>query len=273
MAGPTFICPGVQKAGTTWLNAQLKEHPDFWMPPQKEMDYLGDFPTSREKYRERLPKVMAKLAGKKKAEDRRAWWELFNSPWSLDKYPKLFELAGDKLSGDISPKYALMSADDVRRTAAMLPEAKIVILLRDPVDRAWSQARYAVSRGKGKDLPPDEQFERMVELATSEKRLERGEYVRLIRDWSEAFGKDKVFIGFYDDLKDDPRALLDAILAFLGASPTPAEQEAGLGEVVNRGAKSVSCPPEVRETLAKHYAPMLAELATMLPEPRPAWVK
>ena len=263
MSGPTFICPGAQKAGTTWLHQQLKTHPDFWMPPQKEVDYLAPFPNSRAKYAERLEKVRAKLQGKPKLQWRLDWWEYFTSDWALERYPGLFDLAGDKFSGDVSPSYSTMSAEEIAKAAEIVPWAKIVILLRDPVERAWSHARHTVTRGPKNDLPEPERIEAMVKFATSERCLANGDYVTIIRNWQAAFGEDQVHVGFYDDLVNKPAEMMNGILDFLGAPHFPKEQEAELKNVANHG-ESYPCPPELRKSLELHYAPMLEELGELI---------
>lgn len=271
MRGPTFICPGAQKAGTTWLHQQLKAHPDFWMPPQKEVDYLAPFPNSRKKYSERIQKVRANVADKPNAQWRLKWWEYFTSDWALEKYPGLFDLAGEKFSGDVSPNYSTMSAEEIVRAAEIVPEAKIVILLRDPVERAWSHARHTVTRGPKNDLPEAERIEAMVTFATSKRCLANGDYLTIIRNWRAVFGDERVHIGFYDDLVEKPAEMINNILDFLDAPHVPAEQQAALREVANKG-NSYSCPPELRQKLEECYKPMVMELQTLLDKKNlPIW--
>src|SRR5690606_23932940 len=121
----------------------LKTHPDFRMPPVKELDYLADMPATRQKimarYKKERPNCHPAIAD---------WWDLFASDRSLDKYPDI--IASDKISGDISPNY--IYADEAAPNASVIvPNAKIVIFLRDPVDRAWSHARM-VAKEQGRDL-------------------------------------------------------------------------------------------------------------------------
>ncbi|MEM9740216.1 MAG: sulfotransferase [Pseudomonadota bacterium] len=273
MTGPTFICPGAQKAGTTWLHKTLQEHPDFWMPPQKEVDYLAEFPKSREKYGVRLAAVEERWANRPKNQWRVDWWRLFTSEWNLDKYGELFAPAGAKLSGDVSPNYSMMSAQEVMRAASVAPEAKIVILLRDPVARAWSHARHVVFRGPKADLPEDERQAATEQFAMSKRCLGNGDYVSIINAWRSAFGSEKVFVGFYDDLATQPQLLLSQILAFLGANAPPTREDDEIGAVVNQGT-SMSCSEETLTALKAHYAPMVEQLRTMLPEQgSPDWLK
>ncbi len=253
--GPTFITPGAQKSGTTWLNKQLRAHPDFWMPPQKEMDYLFFMPPSRKKYLERLPKVMLTLE-QKNNEQAIEWWKLFASEWSLEKYSQLFLPAGDKFSGDISPNYARMNAEAIERAAKFAPNSKIVILLRDPVERAWSHARYTIERGSDKSLPVEERIAKMAKFAKSENCLLMGDYPRLVQNWRGAFGRDATYVAFYDDIVNKPMELMNGILSFLGAPPMPPALEKTASDVVNRGPQ-YNCPDELKSDLKDMYSSMI----------------
>ncbi|MDK3074536.1 sulfotransferase [Sedimentitalea sp. JM2-8] len=271
MQGPSFICPGAQKSGTTWLQAQLRRHPQFWMPPQKEVDYLAEYPTSREKYAARLPNVLKRFPDNKNGAARADWWRLFTSDWSLDKYTRLFEPAGDRLSGDVSPNYSRLTTEEVARAARLVPDARVVILLRDPVSRSWSYARHMVTRGPKKDLPPQRRAAAMEKFALSERCYEHSNYVRILSDWQAAFGRDRVHVAYYDDLQARPVAMLNGILAFLGADPVPQEQQEMLNKAVNVG-EHVDCPEDLLRRLTEVFAPMLANLDALLPAgERPGW--
>jgi hypothetical protein len=199
------------------------------------------------------------------------WWRLFVSDWTLEKYRQLFAPAGDLFSGDVSPSYSSMTAEEVQRAAEIVPDAKIVLLLRDPVERAWSHARHAVTRGPKNDLPDADRVAAMVQFALSKKCLANGDYVRIAGDWSAAFGPDRVHLAFYDDLVTRPVELMNGILAFLGAPPMPPSQAETLHEVANQG-QAYACPPELRRTLQAHYQPMIDVFRTQYPSLHmPAW--
>ena len=112
-AGPDFICIGAQKAGTTWLYWQLSAHPDFWMPPRKEIHYFNErgnrpiktwWRTRDERdllFQEKLQSLSAQF-----------WLDLTN-------YGQLFAAKESLLSGDITPAYS------------MLPDEIIAMVLRD----------------------------------------------------------------------------------------------------------------------------------------------
>ena len=67
-----IICPGAQKAGTTWLYKALKAHPEFNMPTVKELTYLCDYPQKRARHIERYEKSKTSMT-----PEERAWWQIF----------------------------------------------------------------------------------------------------------------------------------------------------------------------------------------------------
>src|SRR4051794_30739459 len=117
--GPDFICIGAQKAGTGWLYEQLRSHPDFWMPPLKEVHYfdrLGrDRPTRGNEVDDRV-----KAARKASRDSRDVHFldvmEELRSKQEIDMelYARLFEAKGSLLSGDITPGYSILAEEIVR---------------------------------------------------------------------------------------------------------------------------------------------------------------
>lgn len=274
MRGPTFICPGAQKSGTTWLNAQLKLHPEFRMPPQKEVDYLDRYESSRRKYAQRFKNNREKL---ERSADRLAWWEFFTSDWDIQKYPELFAFAGDKMTGDVSPNYSLLSQEAIDRAATLVPEARIILLFRDPVDRAWSHARHhtkhmAEGRGIEDPMSPEDSLAETVAFAQSNRCVRYTRYTKMLRHWQGAFGADQVFVGYYDDLVERPETLLNNILSFLDAGPVGGAQKEALSRIVNKG-ESAACPPELRATLTDLFAPEVKRLRQRVPAGElPQWL-
>src|SRR6476660_1146062 len=108
VTGPDFICIGMPKAGTGWFYDQLSHHPDFWMPPAKELHYL-DRPVPKLKNSVRLLEtwdVIARRGGRRGL----AWGEreraflvdaaaCAGQPMNIERYAALFRHKGDFLSG------------------------------------------------------------------------------------------------------------------------------------------------------------------------------
>src|SRR5207237_32068 len=144
--GPDFICVGMPKAGTGWLYDQLQYHPDFWMP-LKEIDYLDQsFPKmkharrwlEREKGREQRRNPKRPLPGISELSFLEEASACQGKPRDIERYAALFRHKDQKLSGDISPSYSRLEEDVISDIARRLPAVKIILLVRDPVSRAWS---------------------------------------------------------------------------------------------------------------------------------------
>src|SRR4029450_1013981 len=137
-ARPDFLCIGAHKGGTTWLYQQLDWHPDFWMPPVKELHYFDQLgrvqraspPRCRD---ERDLRFLVQIKS------------LSSEPhMDLENYARLFEPKGSLLSGDISPNYSTLSNDVIRRVVRYFPKLKVIFLARDPVERVWSHLSMEV---------------------------------------------------------------------------------------------------------------------------------
>jgi len=185
---PTFLGIGSMRCGSTWLYEVLKCHPDVQMSSAKEMDFFF------------MPQMLQ---------------------YDLDWYAAHFEpLNGSKpksIRGEISPRYARLKPWHVRQIAKLLPDLRIVLTVRHPIERVWSQTLFDFGRLQGRDL-------RKVSLAEFLRQLERprsrlsSDYSRTIQTWSGAFGKKAVFVGLFNELRDDPEGYVNAVLRHIGAS-------------------------------------------------------
>ena len=131
-ARPDFLCIGVHKGGTTWLYQQLDSHPDFWMPPFKELHYL-----------DQLSRVQRSSSPRCRDDRDRRFLENINSlsakpGLDFEYYARLFEPKGTLFSGDISPNYSTLNNKVIRRVVRYFPNLKVICLARDPVERLWS---------------------------------------------------------------------------------------------------------------------------------------
>ncbi len=233
MALPDFLVAGVPKAGTTALHAALSRHPGLYMSPIKEPKFfLTDGPPPAKggpgdalTYREHV--------------------------WRRDRYEALFDAAPPgALRGESTPLY-LYDRAALRRIRGLIPAAKLIVVLRDPVERAHSNWTHLWSAG----LEPVGDFVRAC--AAEERRIAAGwasfwHYTRLGRygeqlDYAfSLFAREQVLVLRYRRLVDEPAATLDRICAFLGV-------RAGvLGEIPR---ENVTAHPE--RTLA-HRAVSLA---------------
>ena len=209
--GPDFLCVGAQKAGTSWLYKQLSVHPDFWMPPRKELHYLNQpghvsfIPVPRNRD-ERDPLFFENLRRLRA-----------NHGLDLAGYGQLFVGKGSQISGDITPAYCMLPDQVIARVMRSFPRLKVIFLARDPVERAWSQLSMDIRLGviPAFDVTDSEAVVRHV-LRPSIL------HVPILAESSPGGGRMFRWVSsmsLFDDLENDPVQLGNAIIAFLGGNP------------------------------------------------------
>ena len=211
-ARPDFLCVGVHKGGTTWLYQQLDSHPDFWMPPLKELHYF-----------DQLSRVQRPSSPRCRDERDRRFLENINDlsakPYiDFEHYGQLFEPKGSLLSGDISPNYSTLRNKIVRQIVRYFPKLKVIFLARDPVERVWSHLSMEVHyhQIEAFDVSDIDEVNRNL--------LRRGLLLRsypsaVVARWKRYVDPDRFRIYFFDDLQRNPTELRRSILGFLGADP------------------------------------------------------
>ena len=206
---PQFVIAGAPKAGTTALHAALATHPGLYLSPVKEpKSYLTDGrPPPRDGQR-----------GPGDAHSAGEW------RWRREEYLRLFDGApAGTVRGESTPFYLYDRAAHAR-LAADVPGLKVIVVVRDPVDRAVSNFVHLRADG----LEPEPDFLTAVRL--EEQRIEAGwapfwhyrglsRYGAQLRDLYRHVPRENVFLLRYRQLVDSPRETLDRVSAFLGVAP------------------------------------------------------
>ena len=207
---PGYLVIGAQKAGTTTLEHYLDRHPEIGGPYRKEVHYF----------------------------DINAW----RSPrWYLGHFP-LKRSGGPRLAGEASPYY-LFHPVAHERAHRLLPDVRLVVLLRDPVARAVSHYNHSRRRGL-ENLPLEEAVEREPErLAGEEERLRdpralsgphrhwsyvsRGRYAEQLERWLSVYPREQLHVVIAEEFFARPAEVYRDVLRFLGVSDVdPGEIEA-----------------------------------------------
>src|SRR5437764_13736666 len=211
-ACPDFLGVGAQKAGTSWLYRQLEPHPDFWMPPVKELHYLDNLNRTK------------RHGPPRSNDDRDACFVesikdmSMRSHIDLDRYGRLFCHKGRLLSGDISPAYSTLSDEIIERAVDHFPNLKVVFLARDPVERAWSQLSMGVRLGMINKFDATDPEEVICNLLNPGVLI-RSHPSKIVARWKRYVRPENFRIYFFDDLKENPAELRRSILRFLGGDP------------------------------------------------------
>ena len=217
---PNFFIAGAPKAGTTSLYSYLDQHPEVYMSAIKEPNFFA------EEIREENfdPKTRRQMA-----RDQRNLRKFLSGPMhdkrfggivtEWEHYCRLFSNAGSELAlGEASVCY-LWSPTAPDRIAARIPNAKILVLLRDPAERAYSQYLHGLSNG-AIHWSFQEHIQRNLRHGSTQfcvhyPFLEFGLYAEQLRRYQERFGQN-VWVGFHQDFEDRPLEIYGDICRFLG---------------------------------------------------------
>ncbi|MEQ9667107.1 sulfotransferase family protein [Coleofasciculus sp. G2-EDA-02] len=208
MTLPNFFIIGAPSSGTTSLYYYIKQHPQVFMCSVKEPHFLsfGD--------------KEFKLIASDEYEQRKYKID------TLEKYEALFQEVSDEIAiGEASTSYLWYSSSIPAQIKQLVPHAKIIALLRDPVSRAYSN----YIRSLKVNIEPITNFAEA--LKQEPLRIEnnsspsciyksKGFYYEHLKHYFEVFDKDKIMICLYDDLKDKPERLMENIFRFLGVDST-----------------------------------------------------
>jgi hypothetical protein len=194
-----FLVVGAQKAGTTTLWNLLRDHPQIWLPDAKEAPFFSHT-------------------------------EVYERGWA--SYLQRLEVPGEGvLRGTVTPHYMQGWHDTSTRSVAeriahVLPGVRLVVLLRDPVERARSQHAMTVARGRERrdadralreSLRPDALRRGRIAPDDTNTYVVQGEYGRILGEYLGFFPRAALHIELSDTLSRDPRGVVRRVLRFLGA--------------------------------------------------------
>ncbi|HML16074.1 MAG TPA: sulfotransferase [Bryobacteraceae bacterium] len=308
---PNFFLVGAPKAGTTALYCYLGQHPRIYTSPMKEPNFFAaevreenfDSAVRRSLAREeaRLSAFLSGPMQKKRFGGIVADWE---------DYLRLFAQARDELAvGEASVCY-LWSQTAPVRIAEKIPGAKILIMLRNPVDRAFSQYLHGVGNGSirwsFREHIRRNLRQRSGVFSLAYPFLEFGLYAEQVTRYRELFAEN-VWVSLYDDFVERPADILREICRFLGvdaafpfktgaremeaqvpriaaagwlkrsgwwqagASVTPAKLRPLIRKLLMHRPTRLRMEPADREYLANFYRDDLRKLATLLDRDLSRW--
>jgi hypothetical protein len=232
---PEVLCIGAQKGGTTWLYRNLRQHPGVFLPPDvKEVHYFD---------------------------------LLFQE--KLSEYARVFAAGGDRVKCDITPNYGRLRAARIRFIRSVMPDVRLIFLMRDPVERAWSQALMdLVTRtGRSYEQVPAKEF---YAHFRSPRIQQNGLYTRLLTRWLSIFPERQLLVGFVEDLHERPRELLGRIFRHIGVSQEVDWSGFPYDRRIHRGP-AIPLPDSYRRCLEEIFAEEIERLATRFGGPAQGW--
>ena len=262
---PNFLCIGSQKSGTTWLYENLKQHPEIWLTPVKEIhffDYYLYHPSPfrprfytrrwREQFRSEAKHFLSSCNFSKLK------WNVkfFFKPHTTEWYSSIFEPGREKITGDITPAYSTLDINQVSYIHELMPNAKIIFLMRNPIDRAWSQVKMLAEENNLNLNNISREF--IFKTINSKRQILRGDYKRTLYNW-QTYYKEQFFIGFFEEITERPEDFLVRLCRFLEIDASREIVPETIRDKINIGV-NLSVPSDVAHYLAKMYYEDIKEL-------------
>jgi hypothetical protein len=294
---PHFLGIGAPRCGTSWTFKMLRLHPQLWMP-WKEIHYfdsvdpgtdsgyamqdrafrlklgwryiawrlaLRTIPGARALARRYLPLQAADAPGYR--------WSarfLFGSA-SLAWYRGLFREGAERglCCGEITPAYFMLSAPAITRLARDLDATRAFLILRNPLDWAWSGI-CKDARDAGLD-PAAMTVEELIARCPAPEQRGRADFGGNLGRWLDCFPRERLFIGFYDDIEAGPLEFLERLCDFLGVSAVPRRVRELVQARVNSSARDLMMPAAVARHVAARFAGQAEIMAKLAGGPALRW--
>lgn len=210
MTMPNFLLIGAAKSGTSSLYYYLKQHPQIYMPASRDQKE-PDFFTLEGESRERIGPY--------------GTFEMRNAITDIESYRSLFEGVTDEIAiGEASTSY-IYSVKAPQRIHHYIPDAKIIAILRDPAERAYSHFLFSSSNGReplndfAKTLQAEDwRVENNWSFQWHHKR--RGFYYVQLQRYFDLFDPRQIKVYLYEDLRSNPAELMQDVFNFLGVDET-----------------------------------------------------
>ena len=266
---PDFVGIGAQKAGTTWLHRNLKAHPGIFMP-RKELHYFDKKINDRSnaitrllgkgeldsRWRSQVKRNAVQLVKRPSLRDLVWNVNFYLRPYNDKWYSSVFEPKGERVAGEITPAYSVLSREKVAHVHDLMPDAKIIFMMRNPIERAWSQTVMSF----------DKKDNRSAASVPEEKLLERrglqqigrlSNYRRTLENWGSFYPEEQIFIGFLEDIHFFPEDLLSRLYSFLGVDPY---FDPSLTNKKIHSRSAATMPTRIAVELARNYREEIALL-------------
>jgi len=213
-----FVCIGAQKSGTTFVASAFRSHPEIQLPDSKELHFFS-------------------AKGEYKTE---GGYAQCNADKDVEWYKRQF-LADKCKKGEISTHY-LFDLESAARIGEAFPDIKIFSILRNPVDRAFSQ--YNMERHKtGKER---RSLMQIIQEEPDNEIIARGLYARQLAPYMRQFSDNQLRVYLFDDMKRDPAAFFLDLFGFIGVDTSVVPPSLNKRMNKSRKAKFVFIPRFVR---------------------------
>lgn len=184
---PEFVIIGAAKAATTWIVHQLQQHPQVFLPGPEPHYFSTEY------------------------ENGHKWY----ADWFADAAPE--QVIGEKSADYLAHPLA------AQRLQALLPDAQLLVQLRNPIERAYSDYCMLFRRGTVGG-PPEKYLQRGAERS---RFLDDGLYHLHLSRFLDLYPREQIALILHEDIKREPEAIIKQVCGHLGLQPHVAAQEVG----------------------------------------------
>jgi len=248
-----FIGIGAQKAGTTWLYHSLKKVPGFTLPYVKEINYFSrserygkSFLRQKNSYKRilkpirnyRIIRHLLKIKDHNEFQWYRNWYfSNYTNEWYLSLFDKF-----DGITGEITPNYSILSIHDIKKINILLPNVKLIFLIRNPIERCISHYFDIRSRKNKNFFLQKFNFDDFTNFMNSHEQEVRSNYIKTLNNYRIVFPEEQILVCFFDAIKENPERLLLDICNFVGYRPKVSMSDIIIRKKINKSKK-----PEIPE--------------------------
>ena len=280
---PDFLIIGAQRSGTSWLNKNLRAHPEIWLTPIKELHHFNADRKTRGRKRQRFVKHLRRRSLRILRQiitlDKRLFsdiaWDAhyFLRKRTNDWYVGLFRPGPSQIAGEATPAYGTLSLEKIREVRQVNPDIKLIYIMRDPIERSWSGATKDLAKRKNRmlsEVPDDEIYAKL----NIKGAMMRSDHLQALDNWQGVFSADQFFITFFEDIVKEPEELLLRIYRFLGVTPSKEYISPNVRKKVNpAGIYKTPIPERFQIHLAKQQIGQLRKLSSRFGGPAIEWLK
>ena len=244
---PDFLIVGPQRTGTTWLHAHLRFHPQIFLSEPKELFFFSSLKTPES------PRYQSNdLAWYLRFFRDPLWRAAMKTAVSVFRYRQLYR---PLVRGEATASYAALDPDVIAEITALNPDVRVILMIRNPIDRAWSHAKKDLVRNRGRRFEDVSEAE-FREFFASEYQVRCARYTENYENWSAALKPNHLFVGHFDDIGSRPQELLLDVMKFLGVRSERRYIAEDVDEAVNPTGSS-QIPEQHRRFLEQLLAPEL----------------
>lgn len=235
------------RCGSTWLYEALKQRPDIAMSSPKQLQFFNKMMLTR------------------------------GLDWYAGHFRPEAEEQARPVRGEITPFYSRLSEASVANIRRLLPEARIVLTIRNPVERVWSHILYDWGVCKKKNLSRVSTIS-LLNFLHRQRTIRYTDYEFILRRWRRHFGDEAVHVERFERIKTDPAGMMHDVLVHIHANPDVAATERESLQRPVYSAKTllksdIEMPPAVRWALAVQWLPKMRSLNEYLNGQVSSWVE